>query len=227
MVSEIRRRSRLRVRIVWSLFCLIRIYPPTPTFHTTGDSGGPLVIREGSDKYILLATVSYGTPDCDGTPAGVYTTVGNQFEWIKSVVCTGGARDPSFCGPAPTTSPTSAPTFTPTSTPTSTPTTSPTQRPPPLLVGTVGTVGTVGAVGAVETEAEDDTRNVISSKVKALCVRESLRMYARRGRRNGRPAVKESCTDLSLRSDKSRIKTCNKKKAARRRCPQTCKGQCS
>mmetsp|Transcript_20544 Transcript_20544/g.44911 ORF Transcript_20544/g.44911 Transcript_20544/m.44911 type:complete len:474 (-) Transcript_20544:63-1484(-) len=64
-----------------------------------GDSGGPLVIKEGfgSDaKYVLVGTVSYGTPDCDGTPPGVYASVGSEIDWIRSQVCD-GIRDPSWC----------------------------------------------------------------------------------------------------------------------------------
>lgn len=160
-----------------------------------GDSGGPLVIQEGygsSATYRLLATVSYGTPDCDGTPPGVYATVGNQISWIRSVVCD-GYRDPSFCLNPPTPRP-----------PTPRP---PTPRPP--------------------TTPEDETRTVITSGDKALCDWERLNLYKRKGRRNGRPAVKESCIELSRRTNRNRSKICRKKKAAKRNCPQTCRGQCS
>ena len=64
-----------------------------------GDSGGPLVIKEGfgaNARYVLIGSVSYGTPDCDGTPPGVYASVGSEIDWIMSEVCD-GIRDPSWC----------------------------------------------------------------------------------------------------------------------------------
>ena len=162
-----------------------------------GDSGGPLVIQEtgygSAAKYRLLATVSYGTPDCDGTPPGVYTTVGNQISWIRSVVCD-GYRDPSFCLNPPTPTP---------------PTPSPPTPPPPT-----------------PTPPEDDPRTIISSEVKLLCDWEMLNLYKRKGKRNGRPAIKETCIDLSRRTNRNRSIICKKRRAAKRKCRRTCNGQC-
>lgn len=64
-----------------------------------GDSGGPIVLKEDG-RTVLVGVVSLGTLNCDGSPPGVYASIGAEIDWIRQHVCDNGSNgdnDPSFC----------------------------------------------------------------------------------------------------------------------------------
>ena len=56
-----------------------------------GDSGGPLY---DSDNNVLVGVASWGTGCGLDEYPGVYARISAQFDWIKSVVCSGHSESP-------------------------------------------------------------------------------------------------------------------------------------
>lgn len=82
-----------------------------------GDSGGPLYDAQNN---VLVGIVSWGVGCADPEFPGVYSRISNQWNWLKSTICSGHSNPkPSFCGD--TTAPPSGPNPTP---PSPSPTTS-------------------------------------------------------------------------------------------------------
>lgn len=82
----------------------------------SGDSGGPLYDAEND---VLVGVVSFGKECALPDFPGVYGRISQEFEWIRSVVCSRHMDEstrPVWCEgftPAPTEAPTSSPTYGP------------------------------------------------------------------------------------------------------------------
>lgn len=66
----------------------------------TGDSGGPLYDKTNN---VVVGVVSWGFDCADPDFPGVYSRVSDQYDWIKSTICTGhSSPKPDFCPEGPT-----------------------------------------------------------------------------------------------------------------------------